>query len=74
MIRAMRTAASGMLAQQMRVDSIANNISNANTSAFKRDHLSFRSLLYRQFREPGAATGAGISTVSYTHLTLPTKA
>ena len=61
MIRAMRTAASGMLAQQMRVDSIANNISNANTSAFKRDHLSFRSLLYRQFREPGAATGAGIS-------------
>jgi flagellar basal-body rod protein FlgG len=61
MIRAMRTAASGMLAQQMRVDSIANNISNANTSAFKKDHLSFRSLLYRQFREPGAGAGAGIS-------------
>ncbi len=57
----MRTAASGMLAQQMQVDSIANNIANANTSAFKRDHLSFRSLLYRTFREPGAQSGAQIS-------------
>ncbi len=61
MIRAMRTAASGMLAQQMQVDSIANNIANANTTAFKKDHLSFRSLLYRTFREPGAKTGGNIA-------------
>jgi len=56
MNRAMRTAASGMLAQQMLVDSIANNIANANTTSFKKNRLSFRSLLYRTMREPGAPT------------------
>jgi flagellar basal-body rod protein FlgG len=58
MIRAMRTAASGMLAQQNQVDTIANNIANVNTSSFKKNRLSFRSLLYRTMKEPGAATGA----------------
>jgi flagellar basal-body rod protein FlgG len=48
------TAASGMKAQQMQVDSIANNIANANTSGFKKTQLSFRSLLYQTLREPGA--------------------
>ena len=42
MIRALMTAASGMKAQQMQVDTIANNIANANTSGFKRSDLSFR--------------------------------
>jgi len=58
MIRAMRTAASGMMAQQMQVDTIANNIANVNTSSFKRNRVNFRSLLYATLREPGAATGA----------------
>lgn len=58
MIRAMRTAASGMLAQQTQVDTIANNIANVNTSAFKRNRVNFRSLLYATLREPGSATGA----------------
>ena len=56
MIRAMRTAASGMLAQQMQVDTIANNIANVNTTSYKKDALAFRTLLYRTFREPGAVT------------------
>ena len=58
MIRAMRTAASGMMAQQTQVDTIANNIANVNTSSFKRNRVNFRSLLYATMREPGAATGA----------------
>ena len=58
MSRAMRTAASGMLAQQMQVDTIANNIANVNTSAFKRNRVSFRSLLYTTLREPGSSTSA----------------
>jgi flagellar basal-body rod protein FlgG len=58
MIRAMRTAASGMMAQQMQVDTIANNIANVNTSSFKRNRVNFRSLLYTTLREPGAANGA----------------
>ncbi len=56
MIRAMRTAAAGMQSQQMQVDTIANNIANVNTSGFKKNHLAFRSLLYRTMREPGAPT------------------
>ncbi|MEW6073613.1 MAG: flagellar basal-body rod protein FlgG [Planctomycetota bacterium] len=58
MIRAMRTAASGMQAQQMQVDTLANNIANVNTTAFKANRVNFRSLLYSTIREPGAATGA----------------
>lgn len=57
MIRAMRTAASGMFAQQMQVDALANNISNANTTGFKREALSFRSLLYRTYRHAGGTGG-----------------
>lgn len=56
MNRAMRTAASGMLAQQMQVDAIANNIANVNTTAFKKDRLALRALFYSTLREPGAPT------------------
>jgi flagellar basal-body rod protein FlgG len=58
MIRAMRTAASGMLAQQTQVDTIANNIANVNTTGFKKNRVNFRSLLYSTMREPGARTTA----------------
>jgi len=58
MIRAMRTAASGMLAQQTQVDTIANNIANVNTTGFKKNRVNFRSLLYTTMREPGATTTA----------------
>ena len=58
MIRAMRTAASGMMAQQTQVDTIANNIANVNTAGFKKNRVNFRSLLYTTLREPGSATSA----------------
>jgi len=53
MIRSLYTAASGMKAQQLQVDTIANNIANVNTSGFKKSRLSFRSLFYQTYREPG---------------------
>lgn len=56
MIRALMTSASGMKSQQKMVDTIANNIANVNTGGFKRSTLSFRSLLYQTYKEPGAAT------------------
>lgn len=58
MIRSLMTAASGMKAQQKTVDAIANNIANANTTGFKRSELSFGSLLYQTYREPGAPLSA----------------
>ncbi len=57
MIRALMTAASGMKAQQMEVDTIANNIANVNTVAFKKNELAFRDMMYQTMREPGSPTG-----------------
>lgn len=62
MIRALMTAASGMKVQQMQVDTIANNIANVNTTAFKKNELAFREMLYQTLREPGAPTTASQMT------------
>ncbi len=42
----LRTSASGMMAQQRMIDVIANNLSNVNTSGFKRSRVSFEDVLY----------------------------
>ena len=42
MIRALRTASTGMQAQQRQVETIANNIANVNTTGFKKNRLAFR--------------------------------
>ena len=47
MMRSLWTAASGMGAQQLNVDTISNNISNVDTSAYKKERLEFKSLLYQ---------------------------
>ena len=41
MIRAMHTASTGMFAQQMNIDTIANNLANVNTTGFKRSRAEF---------------------------------
>ncbi len=58
MIRALYSAASGMTAQQMNVDSIAHNLANANTNGFKMRRMQFQDLLYQNFIQPGAAAGS----------------
>ena len=58
MIRALYTAATGMEAQQLNIDVIANNLANVSTVGFKRSRADFQDLLYNTMREPGsAATG-----------------
>ena len=59
MIRAMFTAATGMIAQQTNIDTIANNLANVNTTGFKRSRVNFQDLLYETIRAPGAQTAAG---------------
>ena len=44
---ALRTAATGMTAQQTRTDVIANNLANVNTTGFKRSRAEFQDLLYQ---------------------------
>src|SRR5215475_6757141 len=55
MYRAMYTAASGMEAQQMNLDNIANNLANASTAGFRKRRLQFQDLLYQNLIMPGAA-------------------
>ena len=58
MIRALYSAGSGMVAQQMNVDNIAHNLANANTVGFKMRRAQFQDLLYQNFIQPGAAAGS----------------
>lgn len=58
MIRAMWTAASGMTAQQLNIDVIANNLANVNTNAFKRSRAEFADLLYQIQRMPGTSASS----------------
>ncbi len=53
MIRALYTAATGLEAQQMNIDVIANNLANVGTSGFKKSRADFQDLLYQTTREPG---------------------
>ena len=55
---ALRTAATGMDAQQTRVDVIANNISNMSTTAYAPRSAVFADLIYRQEVTPGAIASA----------------
>jgi flagellar basal-body rod protein FlgG len=57
MIRALYSAASGMAAQQLNVDNIANNLANANTNAYKTRRAQFQDLLYQSIVQPGTAAG-----------------
>jgi flagellar basal-body rod protein FlgG len=56
MMRSLDIGATGMLAQQMNVDVISNNIANMTTSGFKRQRLEFQDLLYQDLRRPGATS------------------
>jgi len=62
MIRAMRTAATGMKAQQMNVDNIAHNLANVNTSGFKKSRVEFQDLFYQRSKLAGSPTAAGVDS------------
>lgn len=59
MIRALHSAASGMYAQQLNIDSIANNLANVNTTGYKKSHAEFQDLLYQNLRTSGVANSLG---------------
>jgi flagellar basal-body rod protein FlgG len=52
MIGALYTAASGMNAQQLNVDTVSNNLANVNTTGYKRQRAEFQDLLYAQLSSP----------------------
>src|SRR5262249_2817459 len=63
MFRSLNVAATGMVAQETKLDTIANNLANANTTGYKRQDAEFEDLLYQNVRAatPNAAGGSAPS-------------
>jgi flagellar basal-body rod protein FlgG len=55
-MRSLNIAATGMLAQQLNVEVISNNIANMNTTGFKRRRAEFQDLLYQNLRRVGSTS------------------
>ena len=75
MVRSLWTAATGMIAQQTNVDTIANNLANVNTQGYKTQVNEFKSLLYQNIqtettsangenKPTGAQVGLGVRNAS----------
>lgn len=60
MIRALWSAATGMQAQQLQLDVIANNLANVNTVGFKKSRTEFEDLFYQNLKLAGALTADGV--------------
>jgi len=59
MIRALWSAATGMYAQQMQTDVVANNLANSSTTGFKKSRANFEDLMYRTMQVAGQTTPGG---------------
>ena len=59
MQRALWIASTGMQAQTLNIDVIANNLANVNTTGFKRSRADFQDLLYHSLRAAGATSAQG---------------
>ena len=73
MIRALYTAASGMAAQELNLDNIANNLSNSSTSGFRSRRLQFEDLIYQNLIMPGAAASQQTTVVAGLQVGLGTR-
>ena len=73
MIRALFSAGSGMSAQELNIDNIANNLANANTAGFKARRVEFQDLMYQSVIQPGAAAGSQTVVPSGLQLGLGTR-
>lgn len=62
MMRALWSAASGMIAQQMNLDVCSNNLSNVNTIGFKKFRAEFQDLYYQTLKQAGSQIAAGTSS------------
>ncbi len=66
MLEGLNSAAAGMAAQQQRLDAVANDLANANTTGYKHQRVGFRDLVYDQTgrsSEQGVRTGSGTAAV-----------
>ncbi len=72
-VQTLYTAATGMQAMETKLDVIANNLANVNTTAFKRGRANFEDLFYKQEVLPGAQDQSGGITATGTAIGLGVK-
>ncbi|MGE0399508.1 MAG: flagellar basal-body rod protein FlgG [Kofleriaceae bacterium] len=73
MFRSLSTAATGMEAQQTRLDVTAHNIANVSTNGYKKERAEFADLMYQTVRAAGSATGNGTSAPDATEIGMGTR-
>jgi len=73
MFHALYTAASGMTAQQINLDNIANNLANSSTAGFQSRRVQFSDLLYQNDVMPGAAATQQTTVASGLQIGLGTR-
>lgn len=73
MLRALTTAATGMMAEQTCIDVISNNLANVNTTGFKKVRAEFQDLLSQTIKSPGAQISQGTSQPVGIQIGLGTK-
>lgn len=59
MFRGMYSAATGMMAQQLNIDNISNNLANVESTSFKQSRVDFQDLLYAHTQDPKTGATAG---------------
>jgi flagellar basal-body rod protein FlgG len=64
MIRSLYTAATGLSAQQLEQDVVANNLANMSTAGFKKSRSNFQDLMYQVYSKAGATSGSGVQLPS----------
>jgi flagellar basal-body rod protein FlgG len=72
-VQTLYTAATGMEALETKLDVIANNMANINTTGFKKDRANFEDIFYRQYRLPGAEDADGQRTTTGIEVGLGTR-
>jgi flagellar basal-body rod protein FlgG len=73
MFHALYTAATGMTAQQMNLDNIANNLANSSTTGFQARRVQFQDLIYQNTVMPGAAATQQTTVASGLQIGLGTR-
>ncbi len=72
-IAALHSAATGLRALSTRIDVVANNLANAETTAFKSSRVNFEDLMYLTLKQPGATNAAGDVAPAGIYVGLGTK-
>lgn len=73
MLRSLTTAATGMIAQQINIDVISNNLANVNTSGYKKSRAEFQDLLSQTLKPAGAQIFQGTNQPVGIQIGLGTK-